>query len=118
MLSVGVMGTSGRIRAGGEALSLVATGSRTSGYTGFVTYAGFDVSVVSLQTGLGVGTYWGEKFDLTEAIAGVAHAELSLRLVEGFSLAARLDYLLGRDSSNIIGTLGIKWAPEALAGVF
>lgn len=111
-LGAGLVGTEGRLRGGAEVLTIMAAGRSTVGYTGFLTYGGVDSGRLFVQTGLGIGAYWGARNDPeTSRIAGIAHAELGLRLTDGFSVLARGDFLLGRETSNAIGTLGLQWVP-------
>ena len=114
MLGTGVVGSEGAFRGGGELISIIAPARRASGFSAFLTYGGLDFGPAFVQTGLGIGAFWGGDATGLDRIGGIAHVELGLRLVDGFSLLARGDYLLASGRSNVVGSLGIQWIPAAL----
>jgi len=111
-LGVGVVGTEGRLRGGGELFTILGMGERTTGFAGALTYAGVDHGRVFTHAGLGIGSYWGDgRAGTLAAIAGVARAELGVRLHPQWLVVARGDYLLNDISASRIGTLALQWIP-------
>lgn len=112
MLGVGVAGSEGRIRGGAELLSLVGRrGDATSGYTGLVTYAGGDLGAGFVQTGLGLGSFWGGERRGLDRLAGAAHGEIGVRLGGQLAVLVRGDLLVGRELVAPIASVGLQWAP-------
>lgn len=112
MLGIGIVGTEGRLRGGVELLSFVTASEPISGYSAVATYAGVDLGRAFLQSGLGIGRYWGPRAEDGDRIAGIAHVELGVRLLPGFSVLARGDLLLAREETSLVGTLGLQWVPR------
>jgi len=111
-LGLGLIGTEGLARGGGELFTILGMGERTTGYSGLVTYAGLDQGVVFVQAGLGVGTYWGDgRAGTLAAVAGDARAEIGLRLHRRWLMVSRGDYLLNDISSTTVGTLALQYIP-------
>ncbi len=111
-LALGLIGTEGLVRGGGELFTILGLGERTTGYAGLVTYAGFDQGRLFAHAGLGIGSYWGDgRAGTLAAVAGDARAEIGLRLHARWLAVGRADYLLNDISATTVGTLAVQYIP-------
>ncbi|HUH05030.1 MAG TPA: hypothetical protein VML75_23695 [Kofleriaceae bacterium] len=112
-LAVGIIGTEGRIRGGGELFTILGVGSdRTSGYTAVVTYAGLDSGRVFTHGGLGVGSYWGaEHATRFDALAGNLRGEVGLHVHPSWIVVGRGDLIVNQTSASPVLTLALEWIP-------
>lgn len=112
-LAVGMIGTEGRVRGGGELFTILGVGSdRTSGYTAVVTYAGLDSGRVFTHAGLGLGTYWGaEHATRFDALAGNLRGEVGVHVHPSWIVVGRGDMIVNQTSASPVLTLGLEWVP-------
>jgi hypothetical protein len=114
-VAVGIIGTEGRIRGGGELFTILGVGSdRTSGYTAVVTYAGLDSGRVFAHGGLGVGSYWGaEHATRFDALAGNLRGEVGVHVHPSWIVVGRGDVIVNQTSASPVLTLALEWIPGA-----
>jgi hypothetical protein len=112
-VGVGLVGTEGRARGGGELFTILGmTADHTDGFSGVVTYGGLDHGRVFVQAGLGLGSYWGSgRAGTLAAIAGDARAELGVRMHPQWLVVARGDLLMNTISASTVGTLALQFVP-------
>jgi hypothetical protein len=112
-LGVGLVGSEGRARGGGELFTILGMTERaTRGYTGVVTYGGFDQGRLFAHAGLGLGSYWGDgRAGTLAALAGDARAEAGVRLHPQWLVVGRADFLLNAVSGATVGTLALQFIP-------
>jgi hypothetical protein len=115
MLGVGMVGSEGRKRGGGELFTILGLGNeQTTGYTSFVTYGGLDYDRVFAQIGLGLGRYWGVQRDgFMSSFAGNARAELGVRLTPRWIVVGRTDIIANNTEVSPFVTLGLQFLPYA-----
>jgi hypothetical protein len=114
-LAVGLVGTEGRVRGGGELFTILGIGNeRTSGYTSVVTYAGLDSGRVFAHGGLGVGSYWGaEHATRFQALAGNVRGEVGVHVHPSWIVVGRGDVIVNTTSASPVLTLALAWIPGA-----
>lgn len=111
---LGLVGSEGRARGGGEIATVIGFGDRTAGFTSVVTYAGVDQGRVYTVAGLGFGTYWGAgRFGTFDALAGDVRAELGVRLTRKWIVLGRGDLIMNSDAVSPVASLGLQWIPKA-----
>lgn len=112
MLGLGLVGSEGTIRAGGEVFTLLGVSGDASGYTSAVTFAGLDNGRAFTQGGLGIGTYWGaDRIGTLAAIAGNAHAQVGIRITRQFIALGRGDLIVNSVGVSSVATFGLQWIP-------
>lgn len=113
-VGVGYAGTSGWVRGGIEAFTVLAVGSEnTSAYTGAVTFAGIDQGWVYAVAGLGLAKFIGTLHrDTLSSFALNGRAELGVHLMRGWSVSVRTDVIYNDISSSRVVTFGLGWTPS------
>ena len=108
----GWVGGEGRVRGGGEIVSMIGSGDdHTGGYAGVVTYAGFESGHVIAQAGFGLGVPWITDGDhLGVNVDGNIHLRLGARLHDNLVLITRGDLLRWSRLGQVV-TVGLQWTP-------
>ena len=108
----GLGGGEGRFRGGAELLGMIGSGAGvTGGYTGLLTYAGFEIHRTIAQAGVGVGIPWitdGDRWGRT--LEGNVHLRVGVRMTDEFVLVTRGDLLRDSRLGSVV-TAGLEWSP-------
>lgn len=111
-IAIGLAGSEGRVRGGGELMTVLGFAGDTAGYTAFVTYAGVTGRRLFAQTGLGLGMLWGRPADdrgFVDRLAGDLRVEIGVNLHDQWMVVGRGDLIVGQAALEPVATLALQW---------
>jgi hypothetical protein len=110
--ALGLGGTEGSFRGGAELVGMIGSGTGvTGGYTGLLTFAGFEYHRTIAQAGVGIGVPWitdGDRWGRT--LEGNVHLRVGVRVTDEFVFVTRGDLLRDSRLGSVV-TAGLEWSP-------